>query len=142
MTVIQFVRKDKTLPHHRKPDSDISNDERMIRITEGLMSQWETHSRKNSLNDFVASVIPNIALGIEGADYVNNVSNIAHVEYKLDIRPIIFAPSSSVNNPDGWIVASTVDSTTIWTPQMPVEANARAFHVLLYVLFMYSSTTN
>jgi hypothetical protein len=140
MTVLQFVRKDKTLPHHRKPDSDISNDERMIRITEGIMSQWETHAKNNGLNDFVTSVIPTVALGKEGSNYVNDVSSIADVEYKLNISPIIFAPSSSVNNPDGWIVASTVDLTTIWTPQMQSEANARAFHVLLHVLFIYSST--
>jgi hypothetical protein len=131
------VRKDKTLPHHPKEIVESAED-KFAKIMEDLLHQWAQHSLKNNLNKFILTIIPEHAKGLPTADYVNNIMDISLVEQKLDIYPMIFAPSSSVNNPNGWLVASSVGENIIWTPTtMPSEAQARSLHVLIYLFYMY-----
>ena len=142
--VLQFKRDSELYPHHRKTDEIIphikTHEELFVEIQDKILWQWATHAHRNELNKFIASHIPEHALGIQGSDYVNNISDIALVEQKLNIYPIIFGPSSSVNNPNGWLVASNIGAQMIFTPNdMQSEASARSYHLLLFILFTYAT---
>lgn len=145
--VLQF-KKGASLPHHRKTDIQLvvpvpkTHNEIFEEIQESLQSKWFEHANSNLLNKFITRHIPKHAVGVKNSDYVNNIFDVSLVEQKLNINPIIFSPSSSVNNPDGWMVASTIGEQMIFTPNdMQSEASARSFHLLIFILFTYSTQT-
>jgi hypothetical protein len=145
MSNVLHFKRAGILPHHRKTDTETvhhikTHDELFSEIQDKILWQWAISSRQNELNKFIASHIPEYAAGIQGSDYVNNISDIALVEQKLNINPIIFGPSSSVNNPNGWLVASNIGQQMIFTPNdMQSEASARSYHLLLFILFTYAT---
>lgn len=138
MNNVLLFNRDGKLPHHRETDKIIphikTHEELFTEIQDEILYQWNKNANRNELNKFIASYIPEWALLPDG-DYANNVHDISLVEQKLNIYPIIFGPASSVNNPNGWLVASTIGKQLIFSPNdMQSEASARSHHLLLFIL--------
>lgn len=141
--IIEFKRRDSSLPHHRESDErttyEKDNQEIFQDVYEDVSGEWQRYAIKNKLNEYMASVLPNYALSNNLANYISDLNVISEVEQKLNMKVAVFYPGCSNSNPYGWLAAFHYGDEIFSTPaDMASEANARALNILLYLNFSFT----
>lgn len=98
-----------------------------------LLGDWEKMARSNRLNDYFKSSLPSLIDQETRVNFMSDLNEIAKLELKLDLFPMIFFPGTTRQEQLGWVVQFKVDDDTICTPEMASECYARCFGVLLYL---------
>lgn len=103
---------------------------------EEIIDEWRTQAAKNTLNEYIKKKIPAFTRGADDADFVNDLNVLAHVEDKLDMKVLVFSPTTSHSNPYGWLVGFHYNKEVYSAPPIMVsEQYGRALNILLFVEF-------
>jgi hypothetical protein len=126
-------KKEPEVPAKRRA---LTNAEIFADAYEDVIGEWEAASRKGLLNEYIQDNVPPPARAHHPISYVTDISTIAEVERRLEIKVAVFSPGTTFNNPNGWLVAFHHDKDIFSTPPDVVsEPLARALNVLLYLRY-------
>lgn len=98
-----------------------------------LLEEWEKLARHNRLNDYFKRQLSNTIDFASTVNYMADLNEVALIELKLDVFPMIFFPGTLDNSQLGWRVKFKLGSETITTPELANEAYARCFALLLHL---------
>ncbi len=95
---------------------------------EFISNDWERFARNNRLNDFFVQMAG--VWADQTINYLSDLNAIALIESKLGMCVIVRAPYGPAI---GWRGSFMLKNATVTTPDLPFEAYARCFNVLLYI---------
>jgi hypothetical protein len=104
-----------------------------VEQVDALIGDWEKMVRANRLNDYFKTALPNVIGFDSTVNYMADLNEIARVEIKLGIGPVVFFPGNSEKNKLGWICEYKIGNDFIATPELMSECYARTFGILLYL---------
>jgi hypothetical protein len=134
--IIPFERPSKSPPAEPAKRRALTNAEIFADAYEDVIGEWEAAARKGLLNEYIQDNVPSPARSHHPISYVTDLSTIAEVERRLDMRIAVFSPGTTFNNQNGWLAAFHHDKDIFSTPpDMVSEPLARALNVLLYLRY-------
>jgi hypothetical protein len=98
--------------------------------TSALLESWEKAAKFNRLNDFFTSSCA-FTQG-SNINYLNDLNEVAAVEQQIGMTVGIAMPGILERPQLGWRAYFKLAGTVIETPDMPYEAYARCFGILLH----------
>jgi hypothetical protein len=104
-----------------------------------LLTEWEKLARHNRLNDYFKRQLSNTIEFASKANYMADLNEVALLELKLDVFPMIFFPGTMNDKQLGWVVRFKLGSETIATPELANEAYARCFALLLHLKIKHAA---
>lgn len=119
-----------SLSEHRKKNKPDVRD--VVKKVVGIVAtDWEKFARINRLNEYFTSAAQ--VWTTAGASYLSDLNAISDIEARLGLPLILRAPFEKEHV--GWKASFSVKNGIVSTPEMPFEAYARCFNVLVYILF-------
>jgi hypothetical protein len=102
---------------------------RATRAADALLDMWLEAVRVNRLGPFFASMLP--ASADPAVPYTSSLDAVAGLEQTLGVAAATFAPGTFDAAQIAWRAAHAVEGATVLTPELPTEAQARCFNILL-----------
>jgi len=113
-----------------------SNEEIFMDTYNDVIYDWESHARRNRLNEFIHSRVSLDVYVDPSADLAGDLNALSDIEQRLHMITGVFSPNSTKNNPFGWLAAFYTDDDIFATPpDMASEATARAMNILLFISY-------
>lgn len=97
--------------------------------TSSLLGDWEKAAKSNRLNDFFTS---NCAFTKDNTNYLHDLDAVAALEQNIGMTVGVAMPGILERPQLGWRAYFKLADTIVETPDMPYEAYARCFGVLLH----------
>lgn len=103
--------------------------ELITQAAEWVMHDWEKFAKLNRLNDYFTSTAS--VWTREGVNYLEDLNAVSVIEQKIGMNIVVRSPLISEHM--GWKASFPLQSTTVYTPEMPFETYARCFNILLFI---------
>lgn len=133
--IIDFTAKKK----QKNPGPIVTLEQVAQDTIEGLLDDWEKMARKNKLNAFFISALPNFIDQQTKTNFMSDLNAIASVEKNLGLMLSVRAPGSIDVEQFGWVAQFRIENLEIDTPDMAAEEYARCFAILAYVTIKYNA---
>ncbi len=98
-----------------------------------LLGDWERMARGNRLNDYFKAALPSFIDQETRVNFMSDLNEVAKLELKLDLFPMVFFPGTIGKEQLGWVVQYRVGEELVCSPEMASECYARTFGILLYL---------
>lgn len=112
--------------HRRKPPPSL---EQVIAAgVEQVSLDWERFAKLNRLNDYFTDAAG--AWTEDGVSYLSDLNALSKIEDTLGMNIMVASP---YGEHIGWRASFPLRSRAVCTPDMPFEAYARCFNILLFL---------
>lgn len=132
--VLEFKVKSRTRGH-KKTTSIVSNHELFQDVREDVLGEWQAAAYRDKLNAYIDSKLPSTVKMKSNTNYLSNLSSLAMIEQKLDMKVAMFYPGCTIANQAGWMAAFHKSKEVFTTPEMASEGYARAINIVTFISF-------
>ena len=133
--IIDFTAKRKK----KNPSPTVTMEELVQDTVDSLLDDWERMARKNKLNEFFITAMPNFIDQETKQNFMKDLNAVADLEKNLHLPLAIHAPGLIEEDQVGWVARFKVGDYYVDTPYMAAEGYARCFAVLAYITVKYNA---